>query len=542
MKYYFILFIALCVSLSATAQPDTSKPSIDITSAYKPVLRNAVKINFSGSQLAADTTKPRMTYNIPAQNLFYSYQPVALRPLALAQDTNLYLGNRRYLKAGFGSFSTPYLDAGVSFGDGKKSLINLYANYIGSKGNIENQDYSHLNVKGTGSFFTPKNEIYGSVALRNDNYYLYGYDHTLFQYDKKDIRQQFQDVTVTAGFRNTVSTRFLLSYNPNVKLNFFTNVNKATETNIMVNIPVEKKFGEQFTVKVDFKGQFTNYSTRGLIPDNVNIGNNVIQFAPSVLYSKPLFKIHAGITPTWENGNYIILPDVFFEAQLKEKVFMLQGGVIGRVTQNTYRHLTNLNPYLLPVSSQINTTETEYYGGIKASIGPHFNFSAKAGWISYRDIPLFINDTAFDGKTYSVSNESRMNNLRIHGDFSYINQDKFTLNGGVTLNGYTGMQTHSRAWNTLPFEARASLRWWAFQKLVLKSDLYIFGGGNSLAKGNTSKSFGGGTDLSAGAEYQINKQFSAWIDVNNVLNDTYQRWMNYPVYGLNLMGGIIIRF
>jgi outer membrane receptor protein involved in Fe transport len=52
----------------------------------------------------------------------------------------------------------------------------------------------------------------------------------------------------------------------------------------------------------------------------------------------------------------------------------------------------------------------------------------------------------------------------------------------------------------------------------------------------------GGTDLSAGAEYKINKQFSAWINVNNILNDKYERWHNYPVYGLNLSGGVLINF
>jgi hypothetical protein len=542
-KPHFVLFAAGCfLYLPLMAQRDTTrKPSIDITSSYKPVLRNAVKINFSGSQLNADTARPSLAYTIPAQNLFYAYQPISLKPLALAQDSNLYLGSRRYVKAGFGSYSTPYLNAGVSFGDGKTSLVNLYGSYISSKGDIKNQDYSQLNVKATGSYFMAKNEVYGSLALRNDDYYLYGYDHKLYDFEKADIRQQFQDVTATAGFRNTVSTPYRINYNPNVQVNFFTNTDKASETNIMVNVPVEKKFGENFSLAVDFKGAFTNYTTKGFIPNNYSFNNNLIQFAPSLLYSKPLFSINGGITPAWNNGTYVVLPNIYFEAQLKEKVFMLQGGWVGRLTKNTYRHLTDINPYLLPVFSQENTKEIEFYGGIKASLGTHFNINAKASWISYENMPLFVNDTAFDEKGFIISNEKRMNNLRIHADVSYINQDKFTLNAGATLNGYTGMQTHARAWNTLPLEVTAALRWWAFKRLLLKSDLYIFGGGNALVKGG-EHAFGGGTDLSAGGEFTINKQFSVWLDANNILNDKYQRWHNYPVYGINILGGIIIHF
>ena len=56
------------------------------------------------------------------------------------------------------------------------------------------------------------------------------------------------------------------------------------------------------------------------------------------------------------------------------------------------------------------------------------------------------------------------------------------------------------------------------------------------------KNLKGGTDISAGAEFKINKQFSAWLDFDNILNSKYERWNNYPVYGLQVIGGILIHF
>jgi len=542
-KILSIIIIAALVGLNASAQKDTTKQAIDITSSFKPVLRNAVKINFYGSQLQADSSRPLLNYTIPSQNLFYAYQPITLRPLALAQDTNLYLGGRNFVKAGFGSYSTPYLAAGFSFGDGRKSLVNIYGDYIGSKGkDIEFQDYSILNVKATGSVFTAKNEVYAAASLSRRSYNLYGYDHTAFSYSKDDVRQQLQDIGISAGIRNIVGNDLNIKYNPSVQANFFSNKDQLNETTITLNAPVEKKIGDELTILASFKGEFANYSTQNFNPDNIKLTNNLIQVSPAVEYKTKLVKLHGGITPVWNNGDFEWLPDIYAEAQLQEKVFMVQAGWVGRYTQNSYRNLSALNPYILPITEYNNTKEVEYYGGVKASIGKHFNFNAKAGLIRYTDLPLFINDTANDEKGFVVSNERNINNFRVHGDLSYINQDKFTVTAGLTFNGYTGMKDNDKAWHTIPMEFTSSLRWWAFERFLLKTDFYFFNGGKYLTKSSGSRALNGGTDLSAGAEYKINKQFSAWMNINNILNDKYERWHNYQVYGLNVTGGILIHF
>ena len=540
----FLFAITCLISGQLLAQRDTAKKqAIDINSSFKPVLRNAVKINFSGSQLAADTSKPNLLYNIPAQNLFYAYQPISLKPLALQQDTNLYLGNRRYLKVGFGNFNTPYLNAGISIGDGRTSLVNVSANYISSKGTaIANQDYSQMNVKAAGSYFGEKNEVYAGASYSQNIYHLYGYDHNLYSFKKNDIRQKFQDIILTGGIKNTTPTDLGINYNPNAEVNFFTNRDKLSETTLKINLPLETQFSESFSFKAEGKADLTNYTTQNFIPNNIKFSNNIVQVMPALIYHSPRLSFNGGVTPTWNNGKFVLLPNIYAEAQLQEKVFMLQGGWVGRYIKNTYKNLSDVNPYLAPLTQQNNTKETEVYGGIKATVGKHFNFNAKAGFITYNDFALYINDTATDNKAFKISNETKMNDLRIHGDISYINQDKFTFTAGLTFNGYTGLQTNRKAWNTVPMEFTSALRYWALKKLLLKGDFYFFAGGNAVQKNNKSFAFPGGSDLSAGAEYQVNKQFSIWLDVNNIFDNKYERWHNYPVYGLNVLGGILIHF
>ena len=543
-KYKLLVFlIANCLLPIVTfAQIDTAKKqTIDITSSYKPVLRNAVKINFSASHLNADTIKPKMNYTVPSQNLFYAYQPISLRPLALQQDTNLYLGIRNYIKVGYGNYSTPYVNAGFSFGDGKKMLVNLYANYISSKGKISNQDYTQLQIKANAIFFTPKNEVYVGAQLSQNNNYLYGYNHSLYTFKKDSVRQQFQDLVLIGGVRNTTSGEYGISYNPNITVINFTNKNKVNENTVIANAPITKTFGDAFMLKIDAKADITSYTTKNLA-SNIKFSNNVFQIAPSIAISSPRFSINAGIVPTLNNGVFVWLPNVFAEAQVKEKTFLIQAGWIGRYTKNTYRNLTALNPFLTTIPFQKNTKEIEYYGGIKATVGKHFSFNLKGGIVSFNDMPLFINDTATDNKAFNISNEKSVQSLRIHGDLSFISQDKFTLTAGLTFNGYTLLQSNAKAWNTVPMEITSSLRWWAFKQVLLKADLYAFSGGNYLTKGNKAQSFSGGTDISVGAEFKVNNRFSAWIDINNIANQKYQRWHAYEVYGLNVLGGIRVSF
>lgn len=544
IKYSFTVALFCICSLSAFAQKDTTKrQSIDITSSYKPVLRNSVKMNFSASHLNADSNRAVGAYSIPSQNLFYTYQPGTLKPLALQPDTMMQLGIRNFVKVGLGNYSTPYVNAGFSFGDGKTSLVNVYADYVSSKGSIKNQDYDELNIKAAGSYFTKTNEVYGSAAVRQQGYHLYGYNHDSVTYTKEQVLQSFQTLKLAGGIRNKAVNGTGINYDPNVEINLFSLKDKLSESSLALTAPVYKTFEDVFTIKVTAKADITSYKSKNL-DSNVSFSNNVFYLAPELMYVSPesMFNIHAGVTPAWDNNKLSVLPNIYGELKLQEEAFMLQAGLIGRIIKNNFQNLSAINPYLETPRTQLNTKEIEFYGGIKATVGDHFNFSAKTSYIRYTNLPLYIN-SGVDQKTFAISNEEKATNLKIHGDLSYINQDKFTVNAGLTINGYTSITDNDKAWGTLPLELNGSLRWWAFKQVLLKADYMGFAGGPVLLpNNNTDAKLKGANDLSAGVELVITKKISAWLDLNNIFNNKYQRWLNYPVYGLNILGGVILKF
>jgi outer membrane receptor protein involved in Fe transport len=104
------------------------------------------------------------------------------------------------------------------------------------------------------------------------------------------------------------------------------------------------------------------------------------------------------------------------------------------------------------------------------------------------------------------------------------------------------MKNNARAWNTLPFESISSLTWNPLKKLTITSELYIFAVGHYLDYKNVDKSLSGGTDFNVGGSFKFNPHWSAFININNIFSQKYERWHNYPVFGLNGIGGFKVNF
>src|SRR5580700_3322949 len=143
----FLLLGVWCTGSAVRAQDTTKRKSIDITSSFKPVLREAVKINFNAAPPTVDTSRPRLTYTIPSQYMFLSYQPGEMKPVALQRDTLTPWENYNYIKLGIGNVVLPYARMGFSFGDGKSTFINIFADQLSSHGSPEFQKSSLTDVK-----------------------------------------------------------------------------------------------------------------------------------------------------------------------------------------------------------------------------------------------------------------------------------------------------------------------------------------------------------------------------------------------------------
>lgn len=541
-KKVFSIAILCAAVYQANAQKtkqvfDTTKKTVVVTSAYKPEVKPAVKINFSAATPVADTSRPTLVYSVPAQNLFFSYQPATLKPLALSVDSSVEWINDNYLKLGFGNYRAPFAQGGFSFGDGKRSAISLYTKYISQKGNSPFQQYSHANTDLVGIFNTQGNsEWHGKLGFDSKTQYLYGYQPSTLVFDKKDLRQRFTNIHGMVGLRNKAANEFGITYDPTLSANVFFDNRKGKETNIVLNAPITKTFGTAFGFNIGLNADVTTFKDGS----NNTIKNNLYYLTPSILLKTPNFTFNGGFTPSWDNQIFSLLPNFTAVVKLKDEKFVLQGGWIGYYQKNDYRTLAEFNPFIQQPSTLKNTRIKEQYAGFKGSAGSHFTYNAKVSTLTFSNAALFIND-AGDGKTFQTVFENKMNALRVHGEIGYTVQEKFSLLAGATINQYTGQSTFNRAYGLIPTEVTGTLRWQVLKDVSVKSDIFFWDGPRYLKNAEEGK-LDPAIDANAGVEFKVLPKLNLWVQFNNILNNRYQRWNQYEVLGFNVLGGIVYSF
>ncbi len=541
---YYLLFTAagLLFTTILSAQKDTTgKGGIDIISSFKPVLKQTAKINFSASPAPVDTTKAKLNYDIPNQNLQLAYQPGTLKPLALNIDTGGRFDNSSYIKAGFGSLRTPFIQTGISFGDGKTAGLNIYARHVSSDGKREYQQFSNTNVRLTGFFKSGNNLEWNAAAgMKLDKTYKYGYEPQTLVFSPDSLRQNFQTISGRLGFHNINKTAFGLTYSPDIKIDVFSDNHDNSESNTVLNLPLQKTLGKEFAVNLGVTFDLTRVS-----PKNKSAINNTMYYiSPSVLYKTKNINVQAGIRPSWDNRTFKMFPNVLADISSSDSRFTFQAGWTGYVRKTTYMYLASQNPWLWIPDNFRNTWIEERFAGFKGSVGDHFTYAAKVAFNKVNNQPLFVNDTvaALGRKSFRVINESRINVLNFGGEMGVNFHEKFSLTAGLQFNQFTGLIDNPKAWGLIPLELKTAMRLQIIKDLWLKSDLFAWSGPDFRKPDGSTGKLEGAMDLNAGLEFKITKNINLWTQFNNIFNKTYQRWNQYPVYGFNFVGGIVFSF
>jgi len=546
-KIFLLVMLGIgCASVSLQAQDTTKRRTIDITSSFKPVLREAVKLNFNAAPPAVDTSRPRLAYNIPAQYLFLSYQPGEMKPVALQRDSVNPWTNYNFIKIGVGNIHIPYIRTGFSFGDGKSTFFNVFANQLSSKGNLTYQKNSMTDVKLMGTVRSNDNdhlEWSGNVGFKNDVYHLYGYRPDTLKFTSDQVKQSFQTFGGALSLRNTEPTEFGLLYHPNIKISYFTDNHdpkKGTEANTVLNLPLEKTIGKEFAFDLGFTADLTHYN----LPSQNNAQNNNIYYVnPAFLVKTSNLFLQAAVTPSWDNKAFYLLPNFLADISTSDQRFTIQLGWIGYYDKGSYQRFESINPWLAQPDSLLNTRMQERYAGFKGSISNHFTYAAKIGFLTYKNMPLFVNDSTGGGKDFLIRYETSMQALQLHGEVSYLQGEDLTVTASLNINQFKDLHSQVKPWGLLPVEFNTHFKWQAFKDFYAKLDLFAFSGAQYRSP-TDGVAFKGdnGADMNAGVEFRITRQLNLWFQMNNLFNNKYERWHQYQVYGFNVLGGIIFSF
>ena len=535
--------VVTAATISRAALTDTSNPKeVLITSSFKPSLRNAAKINFSATTPFIDTTKLILSYRIPSQNLFFSYQPVPIKPLALAADSAYAWQNNQFVKLGFGSFSTPFAQIALSFGDGKNQIISVNAQHVSSKGDINFQEFGKTAIGVSAIINTPDFLSYtGKASYNNSTQYLYGFQPSTLNFSKDNLLQAFNTFGVEFGVENTVPTAAGLNYHPEIKAIYFSANGKANETNLLVSAPFSKTFDKDYNLSMGLNADIATYNntanTRAL-----QFNNNVFFINPSIGIIKSNLTINLGVSPTWNNQQFSMLPHITAEANIKASNISVELGWLGSYQVNRLRTIAGINPFIeIPNTNILNTKIAEQYLGLKGSTGNHLSFKARLSLLQLFDQPLFINNIT-DGKTFNVVYDKKIQAIILHAEAAYREQEKFSVIGALNLTEYSSLTNYEKAYGLIPMEISGTFKWKMLKLVTIKAEAFLRDGSAFLNKSLQSNKLAPSADLNLGADIKLLPKLSIWLQMNNLLNNTYQRWNQYEVLGFNVLGGVVYSF
>ncbi len=521
--------------------PDTSSSkTVVITSAFKPSLQYAAKINFTAATEMNDSTKVPISYKVPSFNLFFSYQPIAIQPLALPSDSVKGWVNHQRIKIGAGNLNSFYGEGKFSFGDGKKSITSIQADYLSSKSTIFAQQYSKINLDVLSILNSSSDLEWTSHAFFNSvTQYKYGFKPSTVNYSKDQLKQTYNTVAFEVGLKNKLTNEAGISFHPQLSFYRFADNNSSFENNLILQAPIEKELTKLLSFKLVFNADIANVSLQ--TTPSKNITNNLYSINPAVVFTTPDFKLNIGLRPSWDNSVYTMLPDITAESKLKKTNISLEVGWVGYFNKNSWRSLIAYNPWLGYFSTILNTKTREQFFGIKGVVGNHISYSSRISFIKMDNQPLFLND-AIDGKSFVTLYEPSLNALKLHGEFGYTLQENLSFLGSANFIQYNTPSINSEAWGLIPIEITASTLWKPLKDLQIKTDLFYLGGSKYKTVTTPISRLSPGLDLNIGGEFSVKKNLNIWLQMNNLFNNTYQRWNQYPVFGFNVMAGVVYSF
>ncbi len=541
LKHIFIpalLSSAVCVNAQTTPVKDTSLKGsvIEVIQAYKPVVKQAPKPEWTPQLPPTDTSHPNFNYDVPQQSLYYTYSSMPLRPLALGIDSAK-LPFQNYIKAGGGNLSTIYLDAGIGSikGEGYETAIHLH--HLSQSGALNNQNSQQSGIEADGALHRAATDWHAGLVWERNQYNYYGYDHSISPVYADGLVQAYNLIGLRADMKNRMDSGAKLSYNPAFHTSFFNATLNSKEFTIGLDAPFVYKVDSSFDVLLGVNGSITSLTT-----DSGTQSNNLLQ-------AKPGFAIHTehikgaallGFA-LGKGGSGYILPDVWGDFTLPNTRFTIFGGYKAGLILNTYSELTTINPFVNNVYDVKQTRKDEVFAGLKAGVGNHLSFEGKFSWMNFNDLATFKNSIG-DTRKFDVAYQS-LNAIGIHIAAGYrvgnawsatLSGDFYSFYNNTTLPGYV--------WHQPKTKIKGDFMMTPLPKLTVTAYLAMLGGMYAMNSAYNVVQLNTIIDAGCGAEYQIIPRLSAFVQINNLLNQKYERWYGYQSYGFNVFGGLRLKF
>lgn len=581
LKYFILLLFGISMSFNGTAQRDTiSTDKLIIIKQYSPTVNDAFKIKQKPSE--KDTikqTRQPVSYSfidVPVASTFTPAKGTA-SGVRMSAPQKLY---ENYARFGAGNYSTIQADFYSNFELNNVRSIDIGFSHLSSQGGIDDvvldDDFSDtsLDIKLTSKdrYFEWNTGI--DLNHREINYYGLPetYTSSLTQEEVNSI-EPIQTYTKLEAFGEIL---------------FYDNILKKAKLNVQ-NFSDDYNSSEQFLNIESLLEIPVRYQTLSLKGD-FSILNGVFDTSFYDLNEVNFQQFQAGLNPfidlDYENlsvklgakavffndfeessSEVFFYPDVDAEFFLNNNSIKINVGLGGDLEMNTFENFSNNNPFVSP-TLLVKPSDNKYnaYASFSSKLLDNLSLSAKARYSSTNDFAFFRANP--DLENNSVAPTKRNFDYQNSFDVTYNDLDIFSISADLSYQiesdltlGFFGKYSNfsteqgQEAWNLPEVELESYANYnftknWSFSASLFyvgerkdsMENVLIASNNLPISSGSTITTVDGFLDVNASVEYKIMPRLSAFVNANNLLNNSYNRWQNYEVQGLQILGGLIYQF
>ncbi|MBW4361657.1 TonB-dependent receptor [Flavobacterium taihuense] len=337
--------------------------------------------------------------------------------------------------------------------------------------------------------------------------------------------------------------RFLLA--PTFK---FDVMDEAIKTKVFVDY-VDGSFKKNYleTNTADIKYGFTNL---GIVPSFVMKRDDwTIDIGAGLVYS---------MGKENNTNKFYIYPSVTASYKVVGDLMIFYASAVGNLQQNTYQDFVDGNPFVSPTLYIKPTNELyDVHAGLKGKLTSTVSYDIKACYIYDENKALFKSNDYNEKDTnanYAFGNSFQviyddMKIMRLYGEIKADLMKGVTVEADATINSYTN-KTQSEAWNLPELQLNSKVDFAVTDKWFAGINLFYVGERKDQQL-NTNIVYvtapgpitlDGYFDLNANVRFKYSERFTTFLKANNIMNNGYQKWLNYPVQGFQVMLGANYKF
>ena len=563
-----LCLFAIQISFSQKKDDNIGTEVVNVVKPYTPTISDAFKVKETPTLDDDDTSKKEniqyTIFSFPVASTFAPSKGKAANVVKSAEE-KIY---RTYLTLGAGNFGTINAELFVTENISNTDFFGGMLRHSSSQGGIKDV------VLDDKFFNTALDLTYGSrskamswnadLGYKNQVYNWYGiYPGLLTDAIIATIDEQQTYHTLYLGGRlgldnilKESSFRFTRFWDA-----FGSAENRFVAKPSLEFDIIEHKIKADFTV--DFiSGSFDQTYSGG---SSYKYGFTNIGFQPSIKIHKDELTINAGVglfySAAQESGKskFFIYPQVTGSYKIVGDLMIFYAGLEGTLQQNSYHDFVQENFFVSPTLAVAPTDQKfDIYAGLKGKLASSISYNIRGSYKNEDDKALFksngFDDSNgnTDGFTFGNSFNVVYDKVKTFSLFGELKAD-FSKNVSFGINGtFSSFSTdyEKEAWNLPAIQLATTLdvtitpKWYAGTSLFFvgerKDQFFISSLTTPFPIENiTLKSY---FDLNAHVGFKYSDRLTFFLKGNNLANQDYQRWLNYPVQGLQILGGASYKF